>query len=160
MIYAALFAALTCVATMVIHVPINIANGYVNLGDCFVLLSAFLLGPIYGTAAAGIGSALADILLSSAIYAPATLVIKALMAFTASLIYRFPQKNTFRIFIAGIAAEFIMIFGYFAYECILYNYASAALAIPFNSVQAVFGIASSLILTKIFMNTKSIKKHF
>ena len=53
----ALFMALCCVATMVIQIP-SPTQGYVNLGDCVVLLSGWLLGPWYGIAAAGIGSAL------------------------------------------------------------------------------------------------------
>lgn len=159
-IYAALFAALTCVATLVIHIPITIANGYVNLGDCIVLLSGFMLGPVYGTAAAGIGSAFADIMLSYTAYAPATLVIKALMALTASLIYRFPAKSSIRLILAGVTAELIMIFGYFGFECIMYKYASAALAIPLNSVQALVAIASSTVLIKIFSNTEAIKNSF
>lgn len=49
LILAAMFAALTCVATMIIHIPSPI-GGYFNLGDCMVLLSAFVLGPVWGTA--------------------------------------------------------------------------------------------------------------
>jgi len=79
LILAAMFAALTCVATMIIHIPSPI-GGYFNLGDCMVLLSAFVLGPVWGTAAGGIGSALADVICGYFIYAPGTLVIKALMA--------------------------------------------------------------------------------
>ena len=78
LILAAMFAALTCVATMIIHIPSPI-GGYFNLGDCMVLLSAFVLGPVWGTAAGGIGSALADVICGYFIYAPGTLVIKALM---------------------------------------------------------------------------------
>ena len=63
LILAALFAALTCAATMLIHIPMPATNGYINLGDCVVLLSAFFLGPVYGMAAGGIGSMLADLLL-------------------------------------------------------------------------------------------------
>lgn len=59
LVLAALFAALACVATMVIQIP-SPMNGYVNLGDCFVLLAGWVLGPVYGSLAAGIGSALAD----------------------------------------------------------------------------------------------------
>ena len=51
-VLTALFAALICVATMFIRVPSPV-SGYINLGDGFVLLSAFLLGPSLGTAAAG-----------------------------------------------------------------------------------------------------------
>ena len=63
LILAALFAALTCAATMLIHIPMPATNGYINLGDCVVLLSAFFLGPVYGMAAGGIGAMLADLLL-------------------------------------------------------------------------------------------------
>ena len=63
LILAAMFAALTCVATMIIHIPSPI-GGYFNLGDCMVLLSAFVLGPVWGTAAGGIGSALWESMVS------------------------------------------------------------------------------------------------
>ena len=47
LVLAALLAALVCVATMVVQIP-SPMQGYVNLGDCFVLLSGWLLGPWYG----------------------------------------------------------------------------------------------------------------
>ena len=68
LVLAALLAALVCVATMVVQIP-SPMQGYVNLGDCFVLLSGWLLGPWYGFAAGGIGSMLADIFLGYAHYA-------------------------------------------------------------------------------------------
>ena len=84
LVLAALFAALTYVATNIIRVPIPATDGYINLGDCVVLLGAFLLGPVYGAAAGGIGSALADILSGYAVFAPGTFVIKALIAVIAA----------------------------------------------------------------------------
>ena len=60
-ILAALMAALTCIGTMIIKVPTP-TNGYIHPGDGFVLLSGLLLGPIYGSLAAGIGSALSDLI--------------------------------------------------------------------------------------------------
>ena len=33
LVLAAIFAALTCVATMLIHLPMPATNGYINLGD-------------------------------------------------------------------------------------------------------------------------------
>ena len=44
LVLAALLAALVCVATMVVQIP-SPMQGYVNLGDCVVLLSGWLLGP-------------------------------------------------------------------------------------------------------------------
>ena len=64
----ALFMAMCCVSTMFLSVPSG--GGYTNLGDAFVLLGAMLLGPWYGLAAGGIGSALADLLTGYAYYAP------------------------------------------------------------------------------------------
>ncbi|MBO5104667.1 MAG: ECF transporter S component, partial [Ruminococcus sp.] len=78
--------ALTTVATIVIQIPTP-TKGYVNLGDVFVNISAWVLGGMYGAAAGGIGSALADIITGYAFYAPATLIIKALMAFACFKMY-------------------------------------------------------------------------
>lgn len=50
LVFSALMAALVYAATMMIQIP-SPMNGYVNLGDCFVLLSGWLLGPWYGAAA-------------------------------------------------------------------------------------------------------------
>ena len=53
LVLAALFAAMCCAATMLIHIPVPATNGYINLGDAMVLLAALLLGPVYGAAAGG-----------------------------------------------------------------------------------------------------------
>ena len=84
---AALFAALIYVATAFLMVPLP-GSGYANFGDCFIILGALILGPVYGAAAAGIGSAISDLFLGYVIYAPATLVIKALMAVAAALLFK------------------------------------------------------------------------
>ena len=82
--------ALTFVSTMFIRVPLVL--GYINLGDAFVLLSVFILGPVYGTIAAGVGSALAD-LFGYITYAPGTLLIKTVMAIVAYLLYKLLLKK-------------------------------------------------------------------
>ena len=60
LVIAALIASLTCVATMIIKIPSPL-KGYMNLGDSVVLVAGWMLSPLYGFLAAGIGSALADI---------------------------------------------------------------------------------------------------
>ena len=92
LVLAALFAALCTVMTMVVQVP-SPMQGYVNLGDCAVLLSAWVLGPWYGGAAAGLGSMLAD-LLSYPHYAPGTLVIKFTMAVAAAYIFEAMRERS------------------------------------------------------------------
>ena len=102
LVLAALFAALCTVMTMVIQVP-SPMQGYVNLGDCAVLLSAWVLGPWYGGAAAGLGSMLAD-LLSYPHYAPGTLVIKFTMAVAAAYIFEAMRERS-----GKLAAQLIQI---------------------------------------------------
>lgn len=147
-VQAALLAALCCVATLVIQVP-SPMNGYVNLGDGFVLLSGFLLGPIYGGAAAGIGSMLADLISGYGVYAPATLIIKFLMAFCAGLILKKKNTGILRA-LSGVVAEVIMILGYFGFACLLMGEGlGAAASIPGNAVQGVVGIFMALVLYPI-----------
>ena len=57
-----LLVALTCVATMIIQIPIPATQGYVNIGDSIVLISAIFFGPQVGFVAGGLGSGLADLL--------------------------------------------------------------------------------------------------
>ncbi|MBR6694535.1 MAG: ECF transporter S component, partial [Clostridia bacterium] len=52
-VMAALMAALACVATMIIKIPSPL-KGYLNLGDCIVLVSGWMLSPTYGFLAAGL----------------------------------------------------------------------------------------------------------
>lgn len=55
-------AALVCVATMLIQIPIPATGGYANLGDGVILVCAYLISPLYAVIAAGLGSMLADLL--------------------------------------------------------------------------------------------------
>ena len=151
-VMTAMFAALCCVATMIIKIPSPL-KGYLNLGDCIVLLSGFMLSPLYGFLAAGIGSALADIFAGYVIYAPATFIIKGAMALIAFYGFKLLHKKTgatpSRI-ISGITAEIIMVLGYFVFEGFMYSFAPSAVNIPANAVQGVAGIILGVILAKIF----------
>lgn len=62
LVMTALFAALACAATMSIRIPTPGTGGYIHPGDAIVILSGVILGPAYGLLAAGIGSAMADLL--------------------------------------------------------------------------------------------------
>lgn len=159
-VLTALFAALTYVATTVVQIPIPATGGYINLGDCFVLLSAFLLGPVFGAAAGGIGSALADLLSGYTQYALGTFIIKAAMAVCAALIYKaLKQKIKISTPIAAVVGEIVMIGGYFIYESIFLGYGlGAAGAIVGNSIQAVAGAVSSVLLYQALYAIPQIKK--
>ncbi len=157
LVTAALFTAIICVATVVVQIPSPL-TGYFNLGDCFVLVAAWFLGMGYGALAAGLGSALADIILGYTMYAPATFIIKALMAVTAVLIYNLIKTKPFiGKVISAISAEAIMVLGYFAYEGIILKYGlGASAAIPTNLAQGVVAIFAATALASAMERSKSL----
>ena len=151
-VLAAMFAALCCVATMIIKIPSPL-KGYLNLGDCIVLLSGFMLSPVYGFLAAGLGSALADIFSGYIVYAPATFIIKCVMALIAYYGFKMLEKKvgtTPSRIISAIVAEIVMVLGYFVFEGFMYGFIPSAVNIPANAVQGVAGIIIGVILAKIF----------
>lgn len=158
LVLAALFTALTTVMTMVIQVP-SPMQGYVNLGDCGVLLSAWVLGPAWGGAAAGIGSMLADLLSGYAHYAPGTLVIKALDAMAAALIVKALGRKPYAYVVGGVVGELIMVAGYFGYACLLLGKGiGAAASIPGNLVQGAMGLVIGLVLFVLLKRSKALDK--
>ncbi len=163
--FTAVFAALCFVATMVIIIPLP--NGYVNLGDVFVLLSGWCLGPVFGPIAAGIGSMIADIVSGYAMYAPVTFVVKALVSLCAYLVwYLFKSviKNNKLDFlnrlISAIVGEIVMIAGYFLYESILYGFAGGALALLGNTLQGACCAVVGVLLVVAITNIKYFNKIF
>ncbi len=153
---ASMLAALCCVATMIIKIPSPL-KGYINLGDCVVLLSGWLLSPIYGFMAAGIGSALADVLSGYVLYAPASFAIKGIMAVLAHFCFKAINnkfgKTPSRI-LSGTLAEIEMMLGYFVFEGFMYGFAPSVVNIPASGVQAIAGLIIAIILVKIFEKSK------
>lgn len=172
-IITALFAALTCVATMIVKIPTP-TMGYIHPGDAIVLLSGFILGPVYGGLAAGIGSAFSDLFSGYVTYVIPTFLIKAITAILAVNIARGITKVVLSkgeekknhllipaIITGGIAGEAFMVFGYFVFEIFMLGLAtgegltastisSGAIAslegVPFNIIQGVFGVVVSSII--------------
>lgn len=151
LVMAAVLAALTAVATMVVKIPSPL-HGYVNFGDCVVLAAGWLLSPLYGFLAAGVGSALADVFSGYALYAPATFLIKGLMALAAFYCYKLASKRLSDLpgrLISGIAAEALMVLGYLAFESVLYGFVPSLANVPANCVQGVAGIIIGTVLIKV-----------
>lgn len=75
---AAIMTAFVCIATAILKVDIPQTQGYFNIGDTMVYVSALLFGPFVGAFAGGIGSMLADIILGAPQYALGTFAIKGI----------------------------------------------------------------------------------
>lgn len=151
-VMAALLAALACVATMIIKIPSPL-KGYINLGDCIVLIAGWMLSPVYGFLAAGLGSALADLFSGYVVYAPATFIIKGVMALIAFYGFKLLHKRLGDLpsrIISGTVAEIIMILGYVVFEGFMYGFGPSVVNIPANGVQGIAGLVLGIVLIKIF----------
>ena len=157
LVMAALFAALCCVSTMIIQIP-SPMNGYVNPGDCFVLLSGWLLGPLYGTLAAGIGSMLADLFTGYAHYALATFLIKGAMALTAYLLCKklgavLKDRKLLPMLLSAVSAECIMVVGYYFFAGLILGKGlgalGAAASVPGNIMQGAVGAVLAILIMSL-----------
>ena len=147
-VFAALLAALACVATMIIKIPTPL-GGYIHAGDAVVVLAGFLLGPVWGALAAGLGSCLADVIAGYVLYAPGTFVIKAVVALLAGWIIGTKLiKNEFaKALVAGIIGGVVMVGGYMLYEAVFMGFGVGAAAnIPMNCIQGAFGAVAGAAL--------------
>lgn len=142
----ALFAALTCVATIIIRIPSPL-GGYINFGDCILLVGAWVLGPVGGFAAGAVGSGLADLFSGYVAYAPATFIIKGIMALTAALLVKLIPIRFSRI-VGAVIAEIIMVGGYYVFEAFVMGYGAegSLVNIPYNGIQGVLGVIGGVLI--------------
>ena len=147
LVSTALMMALILVGTILIRIPIPMTQGYVHIGDAMIYLGVLLFGRRNGTIAAGLGSAMGDVLGGFAVWAPWTFVIKALMAYISGVLI---EKTKTPKVLAMTAGGAVMVLGYFVAEGIMYgNWPAAALGIPWNIGQFVAGIVLALILSPL-----------
>lgn len=147
MTFTACMTALVCVATYALAIPLPI-GGYFNVGDVFVLLAGWLIGPWYGALAAGLGASLADLFLGYTAYVPATFLIKGGVALLAWVSYAALKKlvrkepiDFLPRLLSGILGETFMVLGYFFFEAIVLELGLGAAANLFgNAVQGVCGV--------------------
>lgn len=146
---SAMFAALILVATFIIKIPTPGTGGYIHPGDAFVILSGVILGPLYGGAAAAVGSALADILGGYFIYAPITFLIKGICALGSGFIFRKfrdkIKKDHLRVILCGVFSTIIVAGGYLVFELFIYGKGAIA-SVPANLVQGLSGLVISSLL--------------
>ena len=156
-VLSGLFAAVIFVLTA--FFPIPLGHGYANAGDVFVVLSGIMMGPWAGLAAAGVGSALADLYLGYSVYAPATFVIKGLMAIAAYFLFRAVHQKRVKTVIAYAVCELIMVSGYFLFETVFFGIGIALADVAGNLLQAVFGAGVGIALTTVLLKTRVINKY-
>lgn len=165
-----LMMCLVTVATMFIKIPVVVTQGYVHLGDSMIFLSILVLGRKNGTIAAGVGSALGDILGGYAFWAPWTLIVKSLMAFIMGTFIENAEKNGRLVnknsklslieIVGMLLAGVEMTVGYYIVESVMYgNMVTPLMSIPWNVGQFVVGIVIASAIAIALMKTPA-KKFF
>ncbi len=129
-----ILTGLCAALTLVVKIPIVGTGGYFNIGDIAVVFTGMFLGGWTGALAAGIGSAIADILAGYYIFAPFTLIAKGLFALIAGTL---ALKHPFWLALGG----FCMTLTYFVVGVFLpgAGLQAAVSELPASLLQATLG---------------------
>lgn len=160
-VFTSLFTALVCVSTIAIRIPTPGTGGYIHPGDALVILSGIFLGPVWGAFAGGVGSALADVLGGYFVYAPFTLIIKALSALCSGLLYyglKGKNLKSLSPLLGGIADIIFVAGGYYLVEIPLYGAEAALISLIPNLIQGASGLVIAVILYPILCKIPVIRK--
>lgn len=134
MCLAGIFTAIVFVFTAYLHVPSH--TGYTHVGDGFIYFAACLLPLPYAVFVGAAGALLADCLTGFAVWAPASVIIKAAAVFMFT-----SKKNRMivpRNLIALIPASGLCIGGYYLYEALITgNFTAPLSGIPGYITQSV-----------------------
>jgi uncharacterized membrane protein len=135
---AAIMTAVVTVFTAVVQVRNPASGGYFNLSDVAVIFAAITFGPWVGLVAGGLGTAIADVLLGYAQFAPLSFIAHGGEGLLAGLIVLRRPAWLFPAWLAGVAW---MMAGYFVGELVLVGSAQAvADLVGTNWVQALAGV--------------------
>ncbi len=147
----AVMTALVIVFTSFIKVPIG-AGGYIHLGDLMILLSASILPLPFALLSSCVGAALSDVIVGAPIWAPFSLIVKALivLCFTAKKDKILCARN----FIGCGLSCIITVVGYFFSEVIIYGNWGAYVSMPWNLVQAVVAAVGYIVIGIAFDKLK------
>ena len=150
------FTAVIAMLTLFASVPLPVGSGgaYLNAGDAAIYLAAWALGPWGGGLTAAVGSALADILHGSLIYAPATFVIKGLMGVFCGLLWKKLRHG------APAIAGVVMPAGYFLYEILLYGAETALFGLWTNAIQYAFGVTAGILLIIALGRSRALRSYW
>lgn len=154
-----MLAALIFVATSFFKLPVSITQGYIHLGDGFILLGASLVGGGTAVIAAALGSALADLLGGYTMYILPTFLIKGAVAAVA--VQFLAKERPLWLTAAGmLLAEGVMVIGYFLIEWLVLGYglAAASGAVFPNIVQGLSGVIIGTFLLPLIKRVKGILK--
>jgi len=143
-------ALLTAMATLLVAFPRvpNGLGGIIHTSDSIIYITAIFFGPIAGGFVGGVGHSVANVLFGPEIFAPWTLVIKAIMGLVVGLIAQGHIKGV-KLWIALILSTVILVAAYFVANGVIFSWEIGVAAIPALIIQGVAGIVVTVVLLPI-----------
>lgn len=165
-VFTALMTAMTTLLTSVTSIKYPIGSGFYNFGDIPIFMSACLLGPISGLITGALGASLGDVILGYTMYAPFTLIIKALEGVITGLLFKVMAKfikkqmpQSILYCLGCVIGGIVMALGYFLAEGLLLaedRWTGGIANLPNNILQG----AISAIVTTVLLYVCQLKKIF
>ncbi len=105
----------------------------------------------------GLGSALADILLSYTHYAPITFIVKGIEGYIAGTLLEKKYRQKKSPILAMVISGIWMGFGYYLAEIFMYGGKAALASVPANLIQGLTGAVTSVLLFMSLKRTKIVE---
>ncbi|MCL2838920.1 MAG: ECF transporter S component [Oscillospiraceae bacterium] len=152
--YIALLTAVSTLAVGFLRVP-SPYGGIIHFGDSVIFITSIFFGPLAGAFVGGVGHSIANILFGPQIFAPWTLVIKAIMGLVVGIIAHRQTIASVRLWISFVCALAILLVGYFIAATVIFSTGgSAAAPVPLsfaisNSIQWIASVIATVALLPI-----------
>ncbi len=165
LVITAILAALVFVATMFINLKLPFGQGgLIHLGTSMLFISAILFGPKKGALAGAIGMGLFDIVGGWLIWAPTTIISRALQGFIVGKIAwsKGNKGDNIGLNILGAVVSMpVMIAVYYIGQAIMFNSWIAPLAsIPGDIIQNIVGLIIAIPVCVVLKKTPYFKRNF
>ncbi|GEN83077.1 membrane protein [Sporosarcina luteola] len=165
LVLTAILSTLVLVTTMFINIKLPIGQGgLIHLGTATLFIVAILFGPKKGALAGAIGMGLFDIFGGWIIWAPTTIIARALQGY---IVGKIAWSNGHRgdsvklNILAAVASTPVMLAVYYIGQGIMYNNWVAPLAsIPGDIIQSVVGLLVAIPLCLALKKTPFFRKKF
>ncbi|MBQ0139933.1 MAG: ECF transporter S component [Kurthia sp.] len=161
----AMLATLVFVATLILNIklPLPGNGGLVHLGTAMLFISSILFGPKKGAYAGAIGLGLFDLVGGWVLWAPITIIARALQGYIVGKIAWSNEKNGTSFLynlLALVVSIPVMMSIYYIGESILYgNWITPLTSLPGDFMQNILGVFLALPVCKILQKMPTIKKY-
>ena len=143
----AMIAGIITISIVLLKVPVAGGRLVLHPGEIVIVTSAYVLGRRNAFFAAGIGSALADLIVGASIFAPASFLIHGMQAW---LIGTFLDGKLGRKDLGAMSlGATVVVLGYGAVSWVLFDINTLWVSISVDLVQTILGMIGAMFLLRL-----------